>query len=127
MGLDGGAEKARRGAAVSDRQIGREVGQGQRHFQGTSNLLKILKLAPKDDETTRVGFHSFRDTVIQELQGADPDNVWAERRRAYVGHAPYEPRDNSAHKLHYMRAWKPKEIAGLHTGITWGQPTGYAP
>ncbi len=96
-------------------------GKGNAISKGTSNLLKILKIAPKDDETTRVGFHSFRDTVIQELQGADPDNVWAERRRAYVGHAPYEPRDNSAHKLHYMRAWKPKEIAGLHAGITWGQ------
>lgn len=95
-------------------------GKGNAISKGTSNLLEVLKIKPKG-KTTRLGFHSFRDTVIQELQAADPDDMHAERRRAYVGHAPYEKRDTSAHKVHYMRPWKPREIEGLHGGITWGQ------
>ena len=96
-------------------------GKGNAISKGTSNLLAMLKIVVEKGKTTRLGFHSFRDSVIQELQGADPSKLLEERRRAYVGHAPYEKQDNSAHKTHYMRAWKPSEIEGLHGGITWGQ------
>jgi integrase len=96
-------------------------GKGSAISKGTSNLLALLKIEPAAGETTRVGFHSFRGTVVQELQGADPDKLKEERRRAYVGHAQYEKHDNSSHALHYMRKWTPAEIAGLHGGITWGK------
>jgi integrase len=91
--------------------------------KGTTNLLVRLGITAenRDGRAKRVGFHSFRSTVIQELQSADEDERNAERRRAYVGHAPYEKRDTSAHKKHYMRAWKPNEIEVLHQGITWGE------
>jgi integrase len=91
--------------------------------KGTTNLLTRLGITAenRDGKSKRVGFHSFRSTVIQELQSADEDDRHSERRRAYVGHAPYEKRDSSAHKKHYMRAWKPSEIEMLHKGITWGE------
>lgn len=95
-------------------------GKGSAISKGASNLLSVLKIAAPEGKTTRVGFHSFRDTVIQELQGAAVE-LPEERRRAYVGHAQYERQDNSSHALHYMRKWTPKEIEGLHVGITWGQ------
>lgn len=96
-------------------------GKGNAISKGTSNLLKRLKIAVEEGKTTRLGFHSFRDSVIQELQAADPSKLLEERRRAYVGHGSYEKQDSTAHKLHYMRPWKPTEIEGLHGGITWGQ------
>lgn len=96
-------------------------GKGNAISKGTSNLLARLKITVEEGKTTRLGFHSFRNNVIQELQGADASKLLEERRRAYVGHAPYEKQDNTAHKLRYMRAWKPSEIEGLHGGITWGQ------
>ena len=89
--------------------------------KGTSNLLATLEIKVEEGKETRLGFHSFRSTVIQELQGNAPLDFQQERRRAYTGHAAYEKHDKTAHSLNYMREWKPKEIEGLHAGITWGQ------
>lgn len=88
--------------------------------KGTSNLLAYLDIKVEEGKKNRLGFHSFRSTVVQEIQNA-PEDFSDERRRAYVGHAPYEKKDKSIHKTNYMREWKPKEIEGLHAGITWGQ------
>lgn len=96
-------------------------GKGNAISKGTSNLLDLLNIKVAEDETTRIGYHSFRSTVIQQLQTVDPRRLLEERRRAYVGHAPYEKRDTSSHAVNYMRAWKPEEIEGLHSGITWGE------
>ncbi len=95
--------------------------KGNAISKGTSNLLDLLKIAPEDGKTTRLGFHSFRDTIVQHLQSNDAEGVREERRRAYVGHAQYEKRDTSAHATAYMRKWSPKEIQALEAGITWGQ------
>lgn len=89
--------------------------------KGTSNLLDYLDIKVEEGKETRLGFHSFRKTLIQEIQGHAPVAFQAERRRAYTGHASDEKHDRSAHKVNYMRDWQPSEIEGLHVGITWGQ------
>lgn len=86
--------------------------------KGTSNLLKMLEIKVEEGLENRIGFHSLRDNVVQELQGRK--GVDSELRRAYVGHAAHEKKDRSVHRINYMREWKPEEIEPLHAGITWG-------
>ena len=93
-------------------------GKGNAISKGASKLLRTLDIRPKG-ENTRLGMHSFRDTVIQELQGSE--DLKEERRRAYAGHASYEKQDRSSHKTAYMRAWTPQEIAAVFGGLTWGK------
>ena len=101
---------------------GKSKGNALSH--GTTRLLDALNIKPNNRGglDKRVGFHSFRSTVIQTLQG-DVDgegDIYAERRRVYVGHASDERHDRSSHKKNYMRAWKPEEIAFLSKRIRWG-------
>lgn len=100
-------------------------GKGNAISKGCENLLKRLDIKPTIDpdlaETKEqdpiLGMHSFRDTIIQTLQTA---RVNIELRKAYVGHS-YENADKSdSHKVAYMRAWKPKEIADVFEGIQFG-------
>lgn len=100
-------------------------GKGNAISKGCENLLKRLDITPTIDhdlaETKEqdpiLGMHSFRDTIIQSLQSA---KVNIELRKAYVGHS-YEDADKSdSHKVAYMRAWKPKEIADVFEGIQFG-------
>lgn len=100
-------------------------GKGNAISKGCENLLKRLDIKPTIDldlaETRELdpilGMHSFRDTIIQALQTA---KVNIELRKAYVGHA-YEKADKSdSHKVAYMRAWTPKEIADVFEGIQFG-------
>lgn len=99
--------------------------KGNAISHGTSRLLAALNIKPNNRGglDKRVGFHSFRSTVIQALQGDEDGegDIYAERRRVYVGHASDEKQDRSAHKKHYMRAWRPEEIAFLAKRIRWGE------
>lgn len=88
----------------------------------TSNQLKRLGITLGDQgrKKKRLGFHSFRSTIIQALQEGSEE--FSERRHAFVGHIREdEKRAASAQRKHYMRAWTPSEIAVLLDRITWGQ------
>lgn len=69
--------------------------------------------SPPRRSTETVGFHSFRKTTTQALQGCGLSD---ERRRAYLGHAPGE---DDSHATRYMRPWTPLELADLLKGMTW--------
>lgn len=92
----------------------RANGKGDTISKGFTNLLAVLGVASKNDTGT-VGFHSFRKTMTQTLQGS---SVPEERRRAFLGH---EPGDGDSHATAYMRPWTPAELAGVFAGIRWGE------
>ena len=105
-------------------------GKGNAISKGFSHLLGLLGVKPTIDADLAltkeldpiIGMHSFRDTLIQSLQG----HVDLERRKAYVGHS-YEgrrphPQDmRGSHEASYMRIWTPEEIAIAFDGIHWGE------
>lgn len=111
-------------------KIDGKSGKGNAISKGFSNLLGVLKIEPTIDPDLaltkeldpKIGMHSFRDTLIQALQG----HVDLERRKAYVGHS-YEgqrphPNDmRGSHEAAYMRVWTPEEIATAFAGIRWGE------
>lgn len=100
--------------------VGSTISKGFTNFLKARGIVsrKVDDAAPAAEETTlkgRVGFHSFRKTVIQKLQGT---RVAAERRRAFVGH---EAEQGDTHELDYMRAWTARELKPLLTGLDWGK------
>ncbi|HXI16334.1 MAG TPA: tyrosine-type recombinase/integrase, partial [Chloroflexota bacterium] len=88
----------------------------------TSNILKALDIRPDNHgrKQKRLGFHSFRSTVIQAMQTGDEE--FAERRHVYTGHtAENDRRLKSVQRTHYMRKWTPAEVAVLLKRINWGE------
>jgi integrase len=96
-----------------DMRIDSHAGTGNAVSKGFAYYLKQLEVVPRR-ANGRVGFHSLRKTVIQELQGSE---LSAERRRAFVGH---EHGERDVHEEDYMRPWKATELATLFPGLTWG-------
>ncbi|MDX1555944.1 MAG: DUF6538 domain-containing protein [Xanthomonadales bacterium] len=92
------------------------AGKGSTFTKGCLKLIEILGLE-KTVETRKLGFHSFRSTVIQELQACP--TVTEERRCVYVGHR-FEGHGRGSHKL-YMRPWEAKDTRSVVDGITWGR------
>lgn len=96
-----------------DLQLDVKGGPGNAITNGFSYLLRGLRVTPRR-ANGRIGFHSLRKSVIQELQGSP---LLEERRRAFVGH---EDGDDDVHRTVYMREWRPEELAALFPGLTWG-------
>jgi integrase len=104
-------------------------GKGNAISKGFSNLLDAIGVSSQVDPdlaltktlAPRIGMHSFRDTLIQAMQGHTPEEL----RKAYVGHSfegsrPRRDQMRSAHEVSYMREWTPEEISGVFKGIRWG-------
>jgi integrase len=104
-------------------------GKGNALSKGFSNLIELIGVAPTIDPdlaltktlAPRIGMHSFRDTLIQAMQGRTSEEL----RKAYVGHSfegarPRKEQARSAHEVSYMRAWSVEEIAQVFRGISWG-------
>ncbi len=104
-------------------------GKGNALSKGMGNLLPRLGIKPTIDPALVelgkevdpiLGMHSFRDNVIQAMQG----KVEMEIRKAYVGHS-YEGqekyRQKDSHEVAYMRDWTPDEIAKVFGAIAWGK------
>ncbi|MBQ4853098.1 hypothetical protein IMW82_00180 [Rhodanobacter sp. B2A1Ga4] len=89
-------------------------GVGNAVSKGFIKYIGGLGVRPRR-ENGRVGFHSFRKTMTQTLQGT---SVPSERRRAFLGH---EPGDDDAHAVDYMRPWTAGEVAAVFEGIRWGE------
>jgi len=109
------AEMAAAQAQFFSIRTDRGNGRGDTISKGFTNLLKVLSIQPKNSAGT-VGFHSFRKTMIQHLQGTT--KVGEELRRAYTGH---EPGDDDSHATNYMRPWTADELAAVFAGIRWGE------
>ncbi len=105
-------------------------GKGNAISKGFSNLLDAIGVSARVDPdlaltkelAPRIGMHSFRDTLIQAMQGKTSEEL----RKAYVGHSfeglrPRKEQIRSAHEVSYMREWTPEEIAGVFKGIRWGK------
>lgn len=86
--------------------------------KGFTNYLHAIGITPRRSTET-VGFHSFRKTTTQALQGCGLSD---ERWRAYLGHAPGE---DDSHATRYMRPWTPLELADFLKGMTWGAVAGF--
>jgi hypothetical protein len=104
-------------------------GKGNAISKGLSGLLDRLKIEPTIDPDLaltkeldpKLGMHSFRDTLIQAMQGG---HTHMELRKAYVGHKnegheKQWTREGDSHETAYMRKWKPEEIARVFAGIHW--------
>ena len=88
-----------------------QAGVGNAISKGFGYYIKeILELKPRK-EAGKLGFHSFRSTVVQKLQAS---NLPDDRRRAFVGH---ESINDSHHG--YMREWEPIEFQALFAGLVY--------
>lgn len=87
---------------------GNSVSKGFAYYVG---IVGIRKRHPNG----RVGFHSLRKNVIQQLQGT---RLSDDRRRALVGH---EGQGIDVHRLHYMRPWRVEELTEFFEGLKWGE------
>ena len=90
-----------------------KAGPGNAVSKGFAYYLGLIDIRPRN-KNGRVGFHSLRKTVIQELQGA---HLSDDRRRALTGH---EGADD-VHTAHYMRPWRPDELASFLSGLKWAK------
>lgn len=88
------------------------AGVGNALSKGFSYYLKTLDVKPRR-LNGRVGFHSLRKNVTQQLQASA---VTEERRRAYMGHEPGE----DTHQVVYMRQWTAPELLAVTEGLRWG-------
>jgi integrase len=88
------------------------AGVGNALSKGFSYYLKTLGVKPRR-MNGRVGFHSLRKNVTQQLQASA---VTEERRRAYMGHEPGE----DTHAVVYMRSWTAEELTAVTLGLQWG-------
>ncbi len=129
--LDWVAEQRRRGCTrlLPTVKLDGKSGKGNAISKGFSKLLSSLAITPTVDPDLaltkdldpKVGMHSFRDTVIQAMQGKADEEL----RKAYVGHK-YEGKRSRAesvrgsHETSYMRAWTPREVSRVFAGISWG-------
>lgn len=92
-----------------------KAGPGSAISKGFSYLIsEKLGFSPTRVEA-RIGFHSLRKNVIQQLQGHDA--LPGERRRALVGH---QAEEGDVHARIYMRKWTAGELAPFEAGLTWG-------
>ena len=128
--LDWVAEQRRRGCTrlLPTVKLDGKSGKGNAISKGFSKLLISLGVTPTVDPDLaltkdldpKIGMHSFRDTVIQAMQG----NADEELRKAYVGHK-FEGRRSRAesvrgsHETSYMRKWTPKEVSRVFAGVSW--------
>lgn len=103
-------------------------GKGNAISKGFSKLLDTLEVKPTIDAdlaltkelNPKIGMHSFRDTIIQAMQGYADEEL----RKAYVGHShegkrPRPERMKGSHETAYMRAWTTEEISRVFSGIQW--------
>lgn len=105
-------------------------GKGNAISKGFSKLLDTLAVKPTIDADLaltkeldpKIGMHSFRDTIIQAMQGHADEEL----RKAYVGHSyegrrPRPEQTKGSHETAYMRAWTTAEISRVFSGIQWGR------
>lgn len=126
------AEQQRRGFTrlFPSVKLDGKSGKGNAISKGFSNLLDAIGIRPTVDPdlaltkelAPKLGMHSFRDTLIQAMQGKTSEEL----RKAYVGHSfegtrPRKEQMRSAHEVSYMRAWTAEEIAQVFKGINWGK------
>lgn len=96
-----------------DMRIDSRAGAGNAVTKGFSYYLTKIQVTARR-EAGIVGFHSFRKTVIQTLQGS---GLSSERRRALVGHEP----GDDVHTADYMRPWTASELAAFFPELKWGE------
>ncbi|WP_143144619.1 site-specific integrase [Luteibacter sp. UNCMF366Tsu5.1] len=94
-----------------DMRIDSRAGAGNAITKGFSYYLTKIQVKPRRAAGI-VGFHSFRKTVIQTLQGSA---LSAERRRALVGHEP----GDDVHSADYMRPWTASELSAFFPELKW--------
>lgn len=92
-------------------RIDGRAGAGNSVSKGFGYYLSRLGIRPRRSNG-RLGFHSLRKTVVQELQAS---GLPADRRRAFVGHEA----GDDVHQADYMRAWTAAELAELFPGLRW--------
>jgi integrase len=98
--------------------IDSKSGKGNAISKGFTYYLGKLNITPRR-ANGKVGMHSFRDTVIQTLQGT---SLPEERRRALVGHEKgLSGGGHDSHSSNYMRPWLPKELTAYWRGLKWGK------
>jgi integrase len=129
--LDWVADQRRRGCTrlLPTVKLDGKSGKGNAISKGFSKLISSLAIKPTIDPDLaltkeldpKLGMHSFRDTAIQAMQG----HADVELRKAYVGHkhegkASRAESVRGSHETAYMRAWTPKEVSRVFSGIRWG-------
>lgn len=130
--LDWVADQRRRGCTrlLPTVKLDGKSGKGNAISKGFSKLLTNLGITPTidpdlaltQDLSPKIGMHSFRDTVIQALQGSADEEL----RKAYVGHqheggSARGDRGGGSHEVSYMRAWTAKEVARVFKGLGWAE------